>query len=246
MFRFFRSIRQGLVNEGKTSKYFRYALGEIILVVVGILIALQINNWNEDRKDRILEREYVERLIQDLLEDQRIMTIAMDRGEVKLASANKVLLALADPESVRKSPSLAIPSTAYSFARPDLQTTTFNELMSSGNLRLIRDKQLRFEVGDHYRNVEHSFERLDERRTQLVWAKWGIFPKGWGPQEELDALFFADPHVEERLDRLLSYEFQELIYHERNYSIEIVDISREILELTEAMLESLRAYQREF
>ncbi|ASV31799.1 DUF6090 family protein [Maribacter cobaltidurans] len=50
MIKFFRKIRQNLLDEGKTLKYFKYAVGEIVLVVIGILIALQINNWNENRK----------------------------------------------------------------------------------------------------------------------------------------------------------------------------------------------------
>lgn len=50
MIKFFRKIRQNLIMENKTSKYFKYAIGEIVLVVIGILIALQINNWNENEK----------------------------------------------------------------------------------------------------------------------------------------------------------------------------------------------------
>ena len=50
MIKFFRKIRQNLLLENKTSKYFSYAIGEIVLVVIGILIALSINNWNEERK----------------------------------------------------------------------------------------------------------------------------------------------------------------------------------------------------
>ena len=53
MIKFFRKIRQNLLSEGKTGKYFKYAIGEIVLVVIGILIALQINNWNEGRKQEI-------------------------------------------------------------------------------------------------------------------------------------------------------------------------------------------------
>lgn len=56
MIKFFREIRQNLLNQGKTGKYFKYAIGEIVLVVIGILIALQINNWNEWRKDRVKEK----------------------------------------------------------------------------------------------------------------------------------------------------------------------------------------------
>jgi len=52
MIKFFRKIRQNLLLEGRTSKYFKYAVGEIILVVIGILIALSINNWNEIRKNQ--------------------------------------------------------------------------------------------------------------------------------------------------------------------------------------------------
>jgi len=55
MIKFFRKIRYNLMSENKTSKYLKYAIGEILLVVVGILIALQINNWNENRKERSLE-----------------------------------------------------------------------------------------------------------------------------------------------------------------------------------------------
>jgi hypothetical protein len=53
MIRFFREIRYDLMEKNKTGKYFKYAVGEIVLVVIGILIALQINNWNENRKQLI-------------------------------------------------------------------------------------------------------------------------------------------------------------------------------------------------
>jgi hypothetical protein len=61
MIKYFRKIRQKLLSEGKTEKYFKYAIGEIILVVIGILIALQINNWNENRK---LQNEEIGMLIE--------------------------------------------------------------------------------------------------------------------------------------------------------------------------------------
>lgn len=60
MIRFFRKIRQNLLTENKLSKYLIYAIGEIILVVIGILIALQINNWNENKKLLKLEKEILE------------------------------------------------------------------------------------------------------------------------------------------------------------------------------------------
>src|SRR5210317_368566 len=66
MIKFFRNIRQNLIMENKTGKYLKYAIGEIVLVVIGILIALQINNWNEENKDIEQEKVYLKNLKEDL------------------------------------------------------------------------------------------------------------------------------------------------------------------------------------
>ncbi|MEO9887119.1 MAG: DUF6090 family protein [Balneola sp.] len=66
MLKFFRKIRQKLLSENKFSKYLIYAIGEIILVVIGILIALQINNWNEQRNTREKELVYLNGIRNDL------------------------------------------------------------------------------------------------------------------------------------------------------------------------------------
>ena len=66
MINFFRRIRKNLADDNKPLKYMRYAIGEILLVVVGILIALSINNWNEERKDRVKEREVLEDIMNNL------------------------------------------------------------------------------------------------------------------------------------------------------------------------------------
>ncbi|MEM6516972.1 MAG: DUF6090 family protein, partial [Bacteroidota bacterium] len=59
MIKFFRNIRKTLLTENRFNKYLLYAIGEIVLVVIGILIALQINNWNENRKDNNVEQEVI-------------------------------------------------------------------------------------------------------------------------------------------------------------------------------------------
>ena len=69
MIKFFRKIRQRLLTENKFNKYFLYAIGEIVLVVIGILIALQINNWNDNQKDQKQARTYLKGIIQDLRVD---------------------------------------------------------------------------------------------------------------------------------------------------------------------------------
>ncbi|WP_194977145.1 DUF6090 family protein [Aquiflexum lacus] len=66
MIKFFRKIRQRLLAEGNLKRYLIYAIGEILLVVIGILIALQINNWNEWRKDRIKEENILHDLVNEI------------------------------------------------------------------------------------------------------------------------------------------------------------------------------------
>jgi len=69
MIKFFRKIRQNLLSEGKTGKYLKYAIGEIILVVIGILIALQINNWNENKNNNARIKTLFNQVLQDLEQD---------------------------------------------------------------------------------------------------------------------------------------------------------------------------------
>ena len=69
MLPFFRRIRRQLAEDNKTFKYLKYAVGEIVLVVIGILIALQINNWNEDRQVRKTEVKILQELYTTLIGD---------------------------------------------------------------------------------------------------------------------------------------------------------------------------------
>ncbi|MEM5564047.1 DUF6090 family protein [Psychroserpens sp. AS72] len=71
MIKFFRHIRRSYISEGKTKKYLLYAIGEIILVVIGILIALQINNWNENKKGKQLEDSFFSNILLDLEKDEQ-------------------------------------------------------------------------------------------------------------------------------------------------------------------------------
>jgi len=69
MIKFFRKIRYNLMEQNKTGKYFKYAIGEIILVMIGILLALQVNNWNENRKLQAQELNLAKQLLEDAKAD---------------------------------------------------------------------------------------------------------------------------------------------------------------------------------
>jgi len=88
MIKFFRKIRYNLMETGKTAKYFKYAIGEIILVVIGILIALQINTWNENRKHAIAEQEFFKSITNDLKLDLEFINYVQSYFKPKIDAYN--------------------------------------------------------------------------------------------------------------------------------------------------------------
>jgi len=92
MIKFFRNIRKKLITENnsviKNTNYIKYALGEIFLVVIGILIALQVNNWNQDRKHDNAEKEFMEGIKNDLTQDKQYIKLILDRIEPKIKAYN--------------------------------------------------------------------------------------------------------------------------------------------------------------
>ena len=133
MIKFFRKIRQNLLSEGKTGKYFKYAIGEIILVVIGILIALQINNWNENRKNKIAEADYYCRILDDFVLNEKIIdeTSKLTTNRIKLCK--KLILDLNNIPNDRS----IILNKFTAALRHDVSVPsniTFEDLTSSGQL----------------------------------------------------------------------------------------------------------------
>lgn len=105
MIKIFRNIRQNLLAEGKTTKYLKYAIGEIVLVVIGILIALQINNWNEDKADQKKEINYLKSIKNEMesnlqsvkIEEQRILNfIKREEVLIKIMSSPEAIDSTSD------------------------------------------------------------------------------------------------------------------------------------------------------
>ena len=91
MLKFFRKIRQNLLSEGKTGKYIKYAIGEIILVVIGILIAVQINDWNNNRIEKKSDYQLIEALITDLKSKDREILSDLEYGKSLITNTDKIV-----------------------------------------------------------------------------------------------------------------------------------------------------------
>tara|TARA_R110000787_G_scaffold86285_3_gene184007 strand:+ start:23650 stop:24432 length:783 start_codon:yes stop_codon:yes gene_type:complete len=175
MIKFFRKIRQNLLMKNKTGKYFKYAIGEIVLVVIGILIALQINTWNQDRINASKEQKYLVGLKNDLEKqvsafNQRVQfcDIIIDIGESLLEDFGSTgrLLKI---DSINSK----LSKMMYSISYPNIETT-FNELNSTGQLNLIKEKSLRSKIIKYYQNSESNKESVEGNIENVFYNQ--IFP----------------------------------------------------------------------
>jgi hypothetical protein len=153
MISFFRRLRRKWLTENQFSKYLLYAIGEILLVVIGIVIALQINIWNENRIDKRVEQSYITRLLQENKKD-----LASFTGEIsRLQKHNSIILSLSevfkDSDSrdsllVKRVEEYVVFGTLYPNFVPSV--STYEDLSSTGNLSLISDTELREKIVAHY------------------------------------------------------------------------------------------------
>ena len=157
MIKFFRRIRLNLLSQGKTGKYLKYAIGEIVLVVIGILIALYINNWNTNRINKDKEQEYLIGLKNDL-ENQiktfnsrlKLFDLLIDKGETIVFEFSKTGK-LIEIDSINAKLSFMMYALTYPEAK-----TTFNELNATGHISLIRKKKIRSKIIAYYQFSEDT------------------------------------------------------------------------------------------
>ena len=174
MHKFFRNIRQKLIIEGQTNKYLKYAIGEIVLVVIGILIALQINNWNEYRKERLLERNLLEGVLKSIVSDTTQLSYEIDNFNELLEYADYIKMKFIDSSAYEKKLDTAFAQIAISHLySPDY--TAFDRVTSVG-VDIIKNDSIRdlmvhyYDISRHLQKVETYFENSKYYRQQ-------IFPK---------------------------------------------------------------------
>jgi len=155
MIKFFRKIRQNLLSENKFSKYLIYALGEIILVVIGILIALQLNNLNENKKNNVFEKEILSQIKENLKNDKSVLKKIEMNFSKAISSSDKILNAKV---SQKTEDSIKIwLGSIIQFDRFQPLTNAY-EVVKSNGLDRISNKQLRFLLGRYY--DDESFQMI--------------------------------------------------------------------------------------
>ncbi|MDO6602475.1 hypothetical protein [Arenibacter palladensis] len=166
MIKFFRKIRQKMLTENKFSKYMIYAVGEIILVVIGILIALQINNWNSNRLEKESDSQLIGALITDLKLKNEELISDLEYGNSLIKNTDNII------EFWAKTKKIDTLNLKYSINRLGDDRGFLNEkssvlegLTNSGLWKRLPDSLIR-EIDDIYRfklaAVKASFEKTTE------------------------------------------------------------------------------------
>jgi hypothetical protein len=162
MLKFFRKIRQKLLSESKFSKYLIYAVGEILLVVIGILIALQINNWNENKKERILENNLINKIsinIDDDINEYQKILLAEDNRRAKIDS---FLIIVRNPLEFKTSDLDKLYKSLWFFERFTPNKSALTNLISSGKINIIQNENLLENILDYYKTIDEQKASVDE------------------------------------------------------------------------------------
>jgi len=167
MIKFFRKIRQNLLSKGKTGRYFKYAFGEIVLVVIGILIALSINNWNENRKNKLTESEYYCKLLADFELDRQNIAVLYEESEHKIEISKRLLLELNNRNKDK--------SYLLNYYLQGLRTNAFvpskvamTDIVSSGKLNLLTNDSLKNELLRYYGELDKLLYQLEINQSKSL------------------------------------------------------------------------------
>ncbi|NIX66013.1 hypothetical protein HB672_13870 [Gaetbulibacter sp. S0825] len=149
--------------ENKTSKYFKYAIGEIILVIIGILMALQINNWNIESNNKTIEKQLLISLQKDFTEtkDNLQNTIKLQSNVVKLSKTLMQHYITKNIELSKDSIYKMLTTGAQSFWRIEPTIGTYQSMLGSGDSKLIQSQKLVQQMTRFYGEISYGFEDHD-------------------------------------------------------------------------------------
>ena len=167
--RIFRNMRQKLAAENNVAKYLRYAVGEIVLVVIGILIALQVNNWNEHKKQKKQETIYLQNLSIDLKKQIQLQKRYIDFEDIFIQDCKDIVAHYEQNNGFKNMdsifPKINDLSARISFTNAN---TTLLEMINSGDINIIDNESLKKELMEFNQFIEGFARNTVNNNTNLV------------------------------------------------------------------------------
>ncbi len=228
MLRFFRQIRQRLLTEKRFNKYLLYAIGEIVLVVVGILIALQINNWNEYRKSGQEELALLRELKADLEHSKNELQIIIKDNQTYVHGYERINTYIENDW-----PYASELDTAFTdldiWSQPYLATTTYETIKTKG-IDIIRNDSLKRHINTVY---SLNIKSLTE----------DIFPWEWSfSQNTTQRIMVSNIRRDNKTDLAKPNDFEKLKKDEefRNFLSILIAVRLSNIDYSERALESIK------
>lgn len=170
MITFFRKIRATLLAEGKTAKYLKYAIGEILLVVIGILIAVQINNWNETRKVDLREISFLINMSDEIKSDIKYFIKNDSLYASYESDSEEAIDKLYQAKTIND---IIIVDSLFNFKWRNLPVNrrTYDEMISTGSFYTLKNKILRNKISDYYHYVEsqqYYIEKINDQSQERI------------------------------------------------------------------------------
>jgi len=142
MIKFFRQIRFQLMGQNKTGKYLKYAIGEIVLVVIGILIALQINNFNQNQLDKVEEQNYYKNIKRQLNEDKNVLSSTIDYNNQFLEQFTYAINIIEKNDRSMVDSLARISINLLEFSDFHRQNNIYEAMVNSGEIKLLKNHQI--------------------------------------------------------------------------------------------------------
>ena len=173
MIKFFRNIRHDLLNKGQTGKYIKYAIGEIVLVVIGILIALSINNWNEGQSKRNAELNFYRNTKQQLLDDKDNIASVLEDNIILNKQFNYAIKLIQANDKSKKDSLGKIAVNLIDYSDFDGQGNIYETMVNSGDVKLLRNP----EIIEKIRRLEETYFYMNRMEAINFDAMMSIVPE---------------------------------------------------------------------
>ncbi|MEM9075408.1 MAG: DUF6090 family protein [Bacteroidota bacterium] len=170
MIKFFRKIRLNLLSENKFRNYLLYAIGEIVLVVIGILIALQISDWSENKKRKAEEKKLLIALIDDFSENKARIEDAIEKEKDMIEMSKSLINAMQSRQENVSQDSVRfwVASGAKSWWKAQFITGTYDAIVSSGKIGILENDDLKSILSQFNADINSGFEDHSESMSYLV------------------------------------------------------------------------------
>jgi len=232
-----------------------YACGELLIVVVGVLIALAVDQWNTARLERVEEVGIIRRLIADLNDDLFWLDFESTSLDQKEASLRRVRRISVTPDTRPEDPVTflndVIEGSNFGWHQVSGRRTTYDEALTSGSFSLIEDAELRFAIAEYYDALEDRFRRIDERETEFPSLSYRLVPRqnegsdngafGLETEVRLDPTL-GDTEIERLVTRVLTSDIHDHIDAEINLAQFVRNTGNGLRRDCERLIRQLEAY----